>query len=75
MTYKTSEIVMRISLLIFLLLLGITCWLKMPVFAGIGMVAAIAGISQTFIYHRCPKCEEFINPFLNGKLCSERIVL
>lgn len=77
MTYKTSELVMRISLIIFILFLGITVWLKTPVFAGIGVVIAMAGMIQTLIYHRCPNCEKFINPFINGEIkfcpyCGEK---
>ena len=68
MSRKTSNLVLRISIGIFFLLLGATALFDHPIFAAIGGVIAIFGILQTFIYDRCPNCEEPLQSYLKGNL-------
>lgn len=78
MSHKTSDLVFRISIGIFLLLLGATALFDHPVFAAIGGVIAIFGTLQTLIYDRCPNCEEHLQSYLKGNLkycpyCGEKL--
>ena len=78
MSHKTSNIILRICLLVFLLFCGAAVLFKVPVFVGIGGVIGIYGAIQNFIYDRCPNCEEHLQSYLKGNLkycpyCGEKL--
>ena len=67
MSHKTSNRVLRICIIVFLLFCAAAILFEAPVFIGIGGVIGIAGAIQNFIYDRCPSCEKYLNSFYLGE--------